>query len=166
MNRNSNHSQSVRTYHLTRHGNFMKFIVWIFAAFMPCFALGAAEAPLEVKVASIDAGKWVDPSDTSVPRIKALLGSVQSVYALPQTEIADIAAKTKGIANSKKLVVTISELLDFALIICETKCTKKQLVEYLSNYVVARSTTGQSHHQATHGLVILSNLEKRLSSNP
>lgn len=140
----------------------MKFVVVLIALFA-CVASAAPEPPLEVKVASIDAGKWIDPSDTSVARIKALLGNAQAIYATPQTELADISARVKEMAKQKGLTVSIGELLDFALIACETKCTKKQFADSLTNYMLARSTAGQSHHQATRGFVILSNLEKRLS---
>ncbi len=119
---------------------------------------------LEYKVASIDAGKNIPENDLTIGRARNLLDAAEPVYSLPKGRIADIAAKSQEIAKDRGLSVKISDLLDWSLIACDTKCTETQLSEYLSAYIITRTTAGQTHHQAIHGLVILNNLNRRLEN--
>jgi len=117
---------------------------------------------LEYKVASIDAGKFIPESDLSITRIKGLLIAAEDVYGTPKQQVADYVVNAHEVAKQKGADVGVADLLDFALIACDVKCTQDNLVEYLTKYTTVRITSGQTHHQATHGIVILNNLEKRL----
>jgi hypothetical protein len=117
---------------------------------------------LEYKVALIDAEKNIPESDLTISRAKQLLDATEPVFGLSKDRIADIAAKSRELAKERGLYVKITELLDWALIACDKKCTETQLVEFMSTYIMSRATTGQTHHQAIHGLVILNNLTKPL----
>lgn len=141
----------------------MKYLPVVLAAIVS-FPVIADDQPnsLEWTVASIDANRKLDVADTSIARVKGLLAAAQDIYRTPQSKLADMAARAKKIAKDKKLDVTIAELLDFALIACETKCTETDFSENVTRYIIARSSARQTHHQATHGIVIWDNLNKRL----
>ncbi|HSC75814.1 MAG TPA: hypothetical protein VLB90_06230 [Pseudomonadales bacterium] len=141
----------------------MKVIFAILAIVFSSTVFAQADSSLEYKVASIDAGKWIEKNDTSVERIRGLLSSAEKIYGLPQEKLADMAARTKDIAKEKQLAVTIAELLDWSLIACDVKCQDKEFAENMTAYVIVRTSSGQTHHQAIHSLAILQNAEKRLS---
>ncbi|MBF4991090.1 hypothetical protein [Methylophilus sp. QUAN] len=117
---------------------------------------------LEYKVASIDAGKFLPESDLSIARVNGLLNAAEEVYATPKQQVADFVVNAHEVAKQHGAAIGAAELLDFALIACDVKCTKDNLVDYLTRYTTVRITSGQTHHQATHSVVILNNLEKRL----
>jgi len=117
---------------------------------------------LEYKVASIDAGKFIPESDLSIARVKVLLAAAEDVYGTPKQQVADFVVNAHEVAKQQGAAVGVIDLLDFALIACDVKCTKDNLVDYLTRYTTVRITSGQTHHQATHSVVILNNLEKRL----
>ena len=123
--------------------------------------LSNKDSPLEYKITSIDAGRWVALDDYSVNRARELLTATEKTYSIPKETIADMAAKAKELAQEKGLSVNISELLDLTLITCNDKCNRDQFVENISEYITVRANTGLSHQQAIHGQIIIQNLAKR-----
>jgi hypothetical protein len=110
-------------------------------------------------MASIDAGRLVDPRDTSVARMKVLLKETASVYRIEPIRVADMAAALKRVTTEHGSPVTIAEALDWALIACEHICSEKDLSENMAVYASSRKI-GQTHHHAVHGLVILKYVAK------
>lgn len=127
--------------------------------FMLCLSLSwaanSAEQALEYQVAVIDAGKYIAPTDSSVGRAKALLSATAKVYRVTPSQAADVAAKGKELSHKSGLDVAVTEILDGALIVCDTVCSLDQLRNFVAYYVTTRQATGQTHHQAVHGFLIL-----------
>ncbi len=141
----------------------MKFALSLIVFLIPFLAVGATEIVPKVKVASSNAERMVGASDSSVARMKALLESAQSIYSTPKMELGDVSLKAQEMARLRGSSIEIDEFLDFSLIACETTCSKSQFAEFLSSYVILRTTKGQSHHQATREFVLRSNAAKCLS---
>lgn len=137
----------------------VKFIVFFILLIFVKYSF--AEDSLEYKVASIDAGRWIEKNDTSVTHISILLDETSKIFDLSKMNLADMAAKGKRIAREKGVDVSISQILEASLIICEKKCSPNRFNEIISSYIVTRSITKQTHYQAIHGIVILNNLEKK-----
>lgn len=122
---------------------------------------GPSNDPLEYKVATVEAGKYISPNDTSVARIKKLLADVQRVYNVPQEKAAEFAFRIKDAAGKGEIQVPIVDVLDFALIACDTKCTFDEYKENIIQYGELRIAPHHpTHQEATHGLLILNYVAK------
>jgi len=138
---------------------FMLAGVLMLAARQAHAAEPKADMPLELKVASVDAGYLLDSSDSAVARMRSLLNAIAEVYRIKPIRAADMAAALKKYSGEHGRPVTIAEALDWALIACEHICSEKELAQNMAEYAASRNT-GQTHHQAIHGLVILKYLAK------
>lgn len=128
------------------------------------FAETTEKYSLEYKVASIDAGRPLENGDTSIARVKMLLDTAEKVYKTPQNMLVDSAAVVKNIAkDEQQLDLTIAELLEWSLVSCDVECTRGQFVDQIVRYMTTRATTGQTHYEAMHGLLILNYINKTLS---
>ena len=115
----------------------------------------AENEPLEYKVAIIDAGKYIPQTDSSVSRARGLLTTASKVYLVTPIQAADVAAKGKEIGGKSGISVSIAEILDGALVSCDSVCSLDQLRDFVASYITIRQATGQTHHQAVHGLLAL-----------
>lgn len=122
---------------------------------------GPADDPLEYKVATIDAGRYIGSTDTSVARIKKLLTDVQRVYKTSPEDSANAAVFIKNTAAKSGVQVSTADVLDFALIACDTKCTFDEYKDNLIQYVQLRIAPHRpTHQEATHGFLILNYVAK------
>lgn len=115
----------------------------------------AGNDSLEYKTAVIDAGAYIPPTDTSVARAKMLLDGAAKAYRVTPMQAADVAAKGKELAGKSGIQVGMLDILDGALIVCETRCSLDQLRDFVAYYVTIRQSSRQTHQQAVRGLLIL-----------
>jgi hypothetical protein len=118
-----------------------------------------ADISLEQKLASIELGRWVDPKDTSIPRMRALVNQTAAVYRVTPIRAADMAVALKNVTAQNGSPVTLAETFDWLLIACEDVCSEKDLSANLAAYAAVR--VRQKHHNAVHGLVILTYIAKQ-----
>lgn len=122
---------------------------------------GPADDQMEYRVATIDAGGYIGSSDTSLARIKTLLTEVQRVYKIPQQKAADSAAYMKNTAAKSGVRIAAADVLDFALIACDTSCTSDEYKDNLLQYVQVRiSPLRPTHQEATHALLLINYVAK------
>lgn len=122
-------------------------------------APNVADMSLEHKLASIDVGRWVDPKDTSISRMRALVNQTAAVYRVTPIRAGDMAVALKNVTAKNGSPVTIAEAFDWLLIACEDVCSEKELSANMAAYAAVR--VRQNHHNAVHGLVILTFIAKQ-----
>lgn len=119
-----------------------------------------ADETLEYKIAVIDAGKYVLPTDSSISRAKTLVTGLATCYQVPPQKAADMSVKARRMAKERSALLSLLDIMDAALIACDEKGNAQALAEALAQYVTVREASGQTHQQAVHGLLILNYIAK------
>lgn len=116
----------------------------------------AREYPLEQKVASVDAGRMIDVSDTSVQRTKYLLENVSSKYGITQEKAADLASFAMNELKKENQRVGTIEFLEGALIACaDSRDWKNDLSKFTSVYLKTRIDFKVTHEVAVRSFIAL-----------
>ncbi len=133
----------------------------LIALAISCLPAFAANDSWEYKLATIDVGKFIPESDTSVARIRGLLIETQRVYKIDPTKAGDQAVLLKTEVAKKGTSISVADVLDFALIACDTKCTPDEYTDNIVQYAQIRMATHRpTHQQATHAFLIISYVAK------
>ena len=111
----------------------------------------AAGESLEYKLATINAGRWIEQDDITVARFRSLLRQLSQTFVEGRQQIADISVKAQQIMKKNGISESLLTIMEGMNQLVSSEVRNLNYAEYLSAYVVLRNK-GESHAQAIDGL--------------